>query len=335
MLLPSVQRAVVIDPAIVEAGKRGIRDAWFEGHEHPNSNPQKRLEYQHESLFTALPTELETNIFDRNISNTNILVVACHACQHLTDATLRIAEQYGVHVAVLPCCQKDHIGSWKAAAKNLGIVAPQSQCNTSNNSNNKLKKESLAERDKITGDNYGSSGGGVGIVMDLLSAGKMMGENSGIQAGVRYEVKMKVIDPNITPQNRLIMCKAIAREGNGNPNGNGNAIGKNNDIASKKIQDADLRLQRAYKRAHDVSKLKKAVAPAPSPSPASSNSSNGLNGSNIEIEEEIQDVIPSSSLRSKTADLLSWTHMQSAMIGFTFGVLFSMSIVMSKRNHRI
>lgn len=44
------------------------------------------------------------------ISPFRILVVACHACQHLTDETLEIACSYGVHAAVLSCCQKDLSG---------------------------------------------------------------------------------------------------------------------------------------------------------------------------------------------------------------------------------
>jgi hypothetical protein len=48
--------------------------------------------------------------------------------------------------------------------------------------------------------------------MDLLAAGKMMGWDTGSGAGVRYQVKMKLMDDSISQQNRMILCKAVARD---------------------------------------------------------------------------------------------------------------------------
>jgi len=132
-----------------------------------------------------------------------VLVVACHACQHLSDETLQISSLFGVNAAVLPCCQKDHDGSWKAAGKTMGIP--------------------------------------IGQLMDILTAGKMMSWTTGQNVGVKYQVKMKHIDEKITPQNRLILCKAVALDGS-------DKIAKNR--SNLKVDIAHKKLERAYKRAH-------------------------------------------------------------------------------------
>jgi len=125
------------------------------------------------------------------------------ACQHLTAETLRIAGQYGCHVAVMPCCQRLHDGSWKNAAKATKIP--------------------------------------VAALADLLTAGTMMAESVGEGAGVRYDVRMRVIDGSITPQNRVIVCRARAREGDGG----------RTDVDGK-VERAHERLRLAYGRAHGV-----------------------------------------------------------------------------------
>ena len=143
------EEAIVIDPAVADAGKRGIQQAWGQ-----YIGLQKTLRYRHECLRTALPAELAGR------DGMDVLVVACHACQaclrvcwmcvkgclfgarmlhvcctyadaccmhaacmlqHLTDEVLSIAAAFGCHVAVMPCCHKDHLGSWKAASKALGL----------------------------------------------------------------------------------------------------------------------------------------------------------------------------------------------------------------------
>jgi hypothetical protein len=97
--------------------------------------------------------------------------VACHACQHLSDETVEIAIEFGVNVAVMPCCQRDLSKGyvWKAASKNLGIRME--------------------------------------IAMDLLLAGKAMSWSVGKDTGVAYDVKLKVLAKSSTPQNRLILCR--------------------------------------------------------------------------------------------------------------------------------
>lgn len=107
--------AVVIDPANVGGGR--IQQAW--GTEFISNN--KKLKYRRECLRTGLPDELEKSL--KMTTRNKILVVACHACQHLSEEILQIACQYGIHVAVMPCCQKDHSpgSAWKAASKNLSL----------------------------------------------------------------------------------------------------------------------------------------------------------------------------------------------------------------------
>jgi len=102
----SATKAVVIDPALVGGG--GVERAWKE-----DFFPQKELIYRTECLRTGLPSELEMALMNTNPQR--ILVIACHACQHLSEETLDIATKYGVHVAVMPCCQKDLTegSSWK------------------------------------------------------------------------------------------------------------------------------------------------------------------------------------------------------------------------------
>ncbi len=168
-------------------------------------------------------TELDSILHDnkQNISPTNVLVVACHACQHLTDETLEIASEYGVNIAVMPCCQKDHNGTWKGLSKRLAN-------SSEHNSNNSQKSASLS----------------FGTIMDLLAAGKMMAWNTGLKANAEYVVKMKLMDSSITPQhNRMIMCKSIER--------------RDENCNDEEREVAHQRLTRAYRRAHNVSKVEK------------------------------------------------------------------------------
>ena len=194
ILLPSVRKAVVVDPAIV-GGRDGVRRAWSEFYR------GKELAYRTECLRTGLPIELGAALV-AGTEKTRILVVACHACQHLSDETVDIATDHGVNIAVMPCCQKDRSngGAWKALSKRMNI--------------------------------------GIGPLMDVLSAGKIMSPQCGRKSGVSYQVKMKLIDAQITPQNRLIMGKACAfREDPGKESKGGRA-------------PAHDRLKRAYIRAH-------------------------------------------------------------------------------------
>ena len=114
LIVTSAKKAVVVDPAAVGGG--GVERAW-----RSDFFPQKELVYRIECLRTGLPSELETAL--TITTPQRILVVACHACQHLSEETLRIAARFGVHVAVMPCCQKDLTegNSWKQTSKNLSI----------------------------------------------------------------------------------------------------------------------------------------------------------------------------------------------------------------------
>jgi len=215
LLVPECESATVIDPAVVK-GEVGVKDAWSEYW------GDKRLTYRHECLRTGLRKELDKILHNnnQNMSPTNVLVVACHACQHLTDETLEIASEYGVNIAVMPCCQKDHKGSWKGLSKRLAK-------SNGNKSNNSQETASLS----------------FGTIMDLLTAGKMMAWNTGLQANVEYVVKMKLMDSAITLQNRIIMCKSMQRRDDNSNDGEREA--------------AHLRLALAYRRAHKVDKVEK------------------------------------------------------------------------------
>ncbi|KAL3771251.1 hypothetical protein ACHAW5_006660 [Stephanodiscus triporus] len=213
MLVPACHTAIVIDPAKCTSGKNGVHKAWRKfwtnDDSHSASNHTratvKELRYRHECLRTGPRKELDW--ISQKAKGENVTVVACHACQHLTDETLHIASEYGVNVAVMPCCQKDHDGSWKGLTNRLG-----------------------------------GSGGtlSIGALIDLLAAGKMMGWDTGSGAGVRYEVKMKLMDESISQQNRMILCKAVTRD----------SIGV--EGRDKKKEFAHKRLTRAYLRAHTV-----------------------------------------------------------------------------------
>jgi len=215
LLVPKCHTAVVIDPAQCTSGKNGVREAWSgfwsqDGAKNAGEK-KKELRYLHECLRTGLRKELDCIL--QKAESTSVTVVACHACQHLTDETLQIAAEYGVNVAVMPCCQKDHDGWWKGLKNRLVKTRGK-------NSNASLP---------------------IGALMDVLAAGKMMGWDTGSTAGVRYQVKMKLMNESISEQNRMILCKAVSRMDElGNAKGN------------KKKELAHEKLTRAYHRAHQL-----------------------------------------------------------------------------------
>jgi 8-oxo-dGTP pyrophosphatase MutT (NUDIX family) len=160
----AAQQAVVIDPADVGGG--AVRRAWhvfLQG---------KVLRYRHEVLQTGLPAELARATEILGISPRRILVVACHACQHLSDQIVEISCRHGVHVAVMPCCQRDLSpgGSWRVVSQRLAVP--------------------------------------VEVVMDVLLAGKAMSWCVGQALGTSYDVRIKVVAGSATPQNRLVLCRA-------------------------------------------------------------------------------------------------------------------------------
>jgi 8-oxo-dGTP pyrophosphatase MutT (NUDIX family) len=190
MLLFDVQNAVVIDPA--DVGKGSVKRAWgsfLEG---------RRLEFRHECLRTGLVAELD-RFLSLGVAPERILVVACHACQHLSEETLQIAcAKYRATAAIMPCCQKDVSpgGAWKQTSRNLNLPLPS--------------------------------------VMDLLLAGKVMAWS--------YDVRMKTIHENITPQNRVILCRPYC-------------FGE--EVKKVIVDKSHERLKRAYKKAHQGSRPKR------------------------------------------------------------------------------
>lgn len=182
--MPSISSAVVIDPAQVG----NVRQTWGE------FLPSQALRFRHECLRTGLPSEIEHAL--QCVAPHRILVVACHACQHLSDEVLAIATSYRVKAAVMPCCQRDvsPSGSWKNTSKNLKVP--------------------------------------FAVAMDLLLAGKYLGCDG-------YDVRMKMIDATITPQNRVILCRPIDVMNE-----------RNVDTARKSVDVMHSKLQRVYVKAH-------------------------------------------------------------------------------------
>jgi hypothetical protein len=67
--------------------------------------------------------ELLPALLDSVERPTDIAVVACHACTHLTDAIISMCIARGVDFAVMPCCQRDLLtqGQMAIVAKSVGI----------------------------------------------------------------------------------------------------------------------------------------------------------------------------------------------------------------------
>jgi 8-oxo-dGTP pyrophosphatase MutT (NUDIX family) len=87
LITTAATRAVVVDPA--QVGRDSVRRAWADFF------PEKELRYRHECLRSGLPAELESAL--KTTSCDRILVVACHACQHLSDETVKLSCKFGVH----------------------------------------------------------------------------------------------------------------------------------------------------------------------------------------------------------------------------------------------
>jgi hypothetical protein len=194
LITTSARQAVVIDPA--QVGKGSVQRAWSSFFQ------SKSLRYRHECLRSALPMELSEIILNNRTPRDRVLVVACHACQHLSEETLDIAcRQYGVHAAVMPCCQKDRTrgSSWKALSMQIGT--PTS------------------------------------VIMDLLLAGRAMSWHT--PDNLTYDVRMKTINDQITPQNRIIVCRRSA------------ASSATEKKAS--LDEAHAKLCKVYRRAHESS----------------------------------------------------------------------------------
>jgi hypothetical protein len=197
LICTSALKAVVIDPADVGGGS--VQRAWVEF-----IGDNKILMYRRECLRTGLPAELDKAL--KTTTHDRLLVVACHACQHLSEEVLDISCRYGVHCAVMPCCQKDlsEGATWKAASKNLSVP--------------------------------------VAFVMDLLLCGKMMALGS-------YDVRMKCIDPQITPQNRIIVCRRLSVD-------DVDSVDKRKSAVDK----AHAKIELVYRKAHGVTPSRKYIS---------------------------------------------------------------------------
>mgnify|MGYP005855007769 CR=1 FL=1 len=242
LITTSATKGIVIDPA--QVGNNGVQRAWGKDFLQRKDN-NKQLEYRHEDLRTGLPEVLQE--VSQTVPREDILVVACHACQHLSEEILEIVctKFRGVHAAVMPCCQNDRTGSWKSTSKNLGIP--------------------------------------IAKVMDLLLAGKVMSwptkqGDSSSNRKFDYDVRMKLIDESITPQNRIILCRAIHHSNNVETKTL--AVQK-----QKSLEAAHQKLAATYSKAHETPKKcsakKKAVDSWTNP--YSLSSSYGLAGAYLAV----------------------------------------------------
>ncbi|CAD7926671.1 unnamed protein product [Amoebophrya sp. A120] len=201
-----------------------------------DQHPDCALRYRHEDLHTGLPDELATLLNkhttedDFAVHPSEILVVACHACQHLTDDTIDIAQSFGVHVAVMPCCHRDRTQGqrWKSTARHLADTFLGEQSGMmGEGGKSEDKKVRRTKNDQL-----------FGTVTDLLTAGRM--QVGGKSAGVRYDVRMRFINENITPQNRILVGTALSL-----------AEEESSTMAdTKKRQHAERQLSAAYRAAH-------------------------------------------------------------------------------------
>ena len=115
LVMTGAKEAVVVDPALCAAGVKGVAAAWGSMH------TGKVLRYRNEGLETALAEEIyhAKRACGEGLAS-RVVVVACHACQFLTDEVLDICEAWNVNVAVMPCCQKVD-PSLKAFAKAVKV----------------------------------------------------------------------------------------------------------------------------------------------------------------------------------------------------------------------
>lgn len=109
ILSTATRTATIIDPAPPDSHHR-LQQAW---ERHVPSH--KSITYQRAPLQTALGPAIAALLKTHPASS--ILVVACHACQHLTTSLLTITSLYGIAAAVMPCCQVPS-QSLKAFARN-------------------------------------------------------------------------------------------------------------------------------------------------------------------------------------------------------------------------
>ena len=331
LILTSAREACVIDPARV--GKGGVAKAWSPFYNKDNNNKDRKvLRYRHECLRIGLPQELEHALTmnthrsrsmpmddderrRRRTTNANVLVVACHACQHLSEEVLQIAHQYGVHCAVLPCCQTDLSpgAPWKATAKNLQIPFATVMDLLLAGKAQSLVTTTRATTRSTTLGNVSFLSPPTAPLIPPLSQPKPPDDNhvdwtrkeqeeelnhqqrkhtrEPLPWHASYQVRMKVMDPKITPQNRIIVCRSLVtidrRDHHRDPDddstlvvvGGGAAAVSNttnkqsglfdfhrNAAQMEAVNKAHQRLERAYHKAHRHAKpapiVKEGTSPA-------------------------------------------------------------------------
>jgi len=277
LITTTATRAVVIDPAadLHAQNQNGVEKAWKE-----SFYPQKQLLWRSECLRTGLPVALQEAL-TMTTSPERILVVACHACQHLSEETLEIACQQGVHVAVMPCCQKDLSpgSSWKTTCQALQIP--------------------------------------LATTMDLLLSGKVMGKYAQPQQHTQqqqpyyYDVRMKCIDPSITPQNRIILCRAI------------HGIHQEEETQNQKLDRAHAKLELAYRRAHSNATATTTVATA-----HQDDDKNNTSNRRQDQQSYIHDKAPSSHPTFYNSPPIPASSPSSYLaIGFIVGAVFSAATI--------
>mmetsp|Transcript_15767 Transcript_15767/g.37431 ORF Transcript_15767/g.37431 Transcript_15767/m.37431 type:complete len:261 (-) Transcript_15767:252-1034(-) len=119
LALANYDRAIVIDPARPKSFDTVVR-AWASFFS--EGALASAVDFVQHGLAEALPDAIarETALGSR------VTVLACHACQHLSDQVMDIATAHGVPFAVMPCCHKDPTGAMKSAAAAVG--APLGVC---------------------------------------------------------------------------------------------------------------------------------------------------------------------------------------------------------------
>ncbi|GMH95491.1 hypothetical protein TL16_g13172 [Triparma laevis f. inornata] len=108
---PKCKSGVVIDPARCDSGRKKVEDVFG-----PLLNSKSQtVKYVNEKLEDALLREI-----DAAPSPSTTLVVACHACQYLTTRIIDACEARNVaYISVMPCCQKDETGGFRALGEKV------------------------------------------------------------------------------------------------------------------------------------------------------------------------------------------------------------------------
>ncbi|GMH93710.1 hypothetical protein TrST_g6091 [Triparma strigata] len=108
---PNCKSGVVIDPAKCDSGRTKVQNIFTP----LLQKKSQTVKYVNEKLEDALLKEI-----DASPSPSTTLVVACHACQYLTTRIIEACEARKVaYISVMPCCQKDETGGFRALGQKL------------------------------------------------------------------------------------------------------------------------------------------------------------------------------------------------------------------------